>query len=104
MLSEVHADGRTVFLSSHNLPEVEHTCGRVGIIREGKLVSVDEVASLKQHEVDISFAGPALPTWFSSLPDVRSVTLESSTHEVHLVAQGELQNVIKVAADHNARR
>src|SRR3989441_1182773 len=70
LLSEVHADGRTVFLSSHNLPEVEHTCNRVGIIRQGKLVAVDEVATLKQikqHDVDLSFAAPASPQWFTSL-------------------------------------
>src|SRR2546429_4379060 len=57
LLSEVHADERTIFLSSHNLAEVEHTCERVGIIREGKLVTIDQVAALKQikqHDVDLS--------------------------------------------------
>ena len=38
MVAEMHAEGRTIFLSSHILPEVEHTCERVGIIREGELV------------------------------------------------------------------
>jgi ABC-2 type transport system ATP-binding protein len=105
LLSEVHADGRTVFLSSHNLPEVEHTCDRVGIIREGKLVAVDEVAALKQikqHDVDLSFAAPASPAWFTSLQGVRSAAPGRSLHEVHLAAQGELHDVIKVAAQHDA--
>ncbi|HKS69905.1 MAG TPA: ABC transporter ATP-binding protein, partial [Ktedonobacterales bacterium] len=47
MVAEAHAGGQTVFLSSHNLPEVEHTCQRVGIIREGRLAKVDDVAALK---------------------------------------------------------
>lgn len=105
MLSEAHADGRTVFLSSHNLPEVEHTCERVAIIREGKLVTVDEVAALKQmkqHDVDLSFPTPASLEWFTSLPGVRSVATGRSTHELHLTVQGELLDVIKVAAGHDA--
>lgn len=105
MLSEVHADERTVFLSSHNLPEVEHTCDRVGIIREGKLVTVDEVATLKQikqHDVDLSFAAPASPQWFASLQGVCSAAPGRSPHQVHLAVQGELHDVIKVAAQHDA--
>jgi len=105
LLSEVHADGRTVFLSSHNLPEVEHTCDRVGIIREGKLVTVGEVVALKhlkQHEVGLSFAGPASPEWFTRLPGVSNVRSGLSQREVHLAVQGELHGVIKVAAEHDA--
>ena len=105
LLSEVHADGRTIFLSSHNLPEVEHTCERVGIIREGKLVTVGEVATLKhikQHDVDLSFAGPASLEWFSHLPGVLSVTPGRSASDLHLAVQGELPTVIKVAAGHDA--
>src|SRR5260221_12356378 len=43
MLIEVRDDGRSVFLSSHILPEVEQTCDHVGIIREGNLVTVSQV-------------------------------------------------------------
>jgi ABC-2 type transport system ATP-binding protein len=105
LLSEAHADGRTIFLSSHNLPEVEHTCERVGIIREGKLVTVDEVATLKhlkQHDVDLSFAAPASLEWFSHLPGLLSAAPGRSSCEVHLALQGDLHDVIKVAAEHDA--
>src|SRR5438067_9989650 len=50
ILAEAHAQGATVFLSSHVLSEVEHTCDHVGIIREGRLVragSVREVVAEK---------------------------------------------------------
>src|SRR5712691_3761481 len=47
MVKEVRDEGRTVFLSSHILSEVEQTCTRVGIIREGQLVRVGGVAELK---------------------------------------------------------
>src|SRR5262252_10387145 len=47
MIAEVHDEGQTVFLSSHILPEVEHTCDPVAIIREGRLVTIDHVSALK---------------------------------------------------------
>ena len=73
LVAETRADGRTIFLSSHILPEVEHTCDRVGIIREGELVRVDDVSALRDlrhHEVEIVFAGPAPVDAFQSLPGV----------------------------------
>jgi ABC-2 type transport system ATP-binding protein len=60
MVGEVKAEGTTVFLSSHVLSEVEETCSRVGIIRDGRLVSdmtMDKVHELRFHEVIIEFAG-----------------------------------------------
>jgi ABC-2 type transport system ATP-binding protein len=60
MVGEVKASGSTVFLSSHVLSEVEETCSRVGIIRDGGLVSdmtMDKVHDLRFHEVVIEFGG-----------------------------------------------
>jgi ABC-2 type transport system ATP-binding protein len=60
MVGEVSAAGATVFLSSHVLSEVEETCSRVGIIRDGRLVSdmtMDKVHELRYHEVVIDFSG-----------------------------------------------
>ena len=40
------SQGKTIFLSSHNLYEVEQLCERVGIIDKGKIVAVDTIANL----------------------------------------------------------
>src|SRR5207248_10906723 len=48
LVREARAEGRTVFLSSHILGEVERTCDRVAIIREGRLVKVDRVEALRE--------------------------------------------------------
>ncbi|MCX5308103.1 ABC transporter ATP-binding protein [Streptomyces sp. NBC_00160] len=48
LLREAAAAGRTVLLSSHILPEVQRTCGRVAIIRDGRLVTVQSVAGLRE--------------------------------------------------------
>jgi hypothetical protein len=55
----------------------------VGIIREGGLVKVDEVASFKdiqQHDVEISFISPSSPEWFRNIPGVLSVLTVTPGH------------------------
>lgn len=42
--------GKTIFMSSHQFAEIERTCERVGIIREGELLAVQDVATFKQNE------------------------------------------------------
>src|SRR6266849_2364821 len=105
MVAEVRADGRTVFLSSHILPEVEHTCDRVAIIREGRLVKIDHVSSLKdihQHDVEISFPGPASVDWFKHVEGVVSVAQGADERTLQLNVQGVLTEIIRVASDHYA--
>ena len=51
ILQEFAANGTTVFMSSHNLAEVERICWRVGIIKDGKLISVDSVRELKGKKI-----------------------------------------------------
>ncbi len=105
MVAEVHAEGRTFFLSSHILPEVEHTCDRVAIIREGRLVKIDHVSALKdirQHDVEISFPGPASVEWFRHLADVVNVVPLADGRSLQLHVQGPLTEVLKIAGEHNA--
>jgi ABC-2 type transport system ATP-binding protein len=51
LLLEERARGKTIFLSSHILPEVERVCDRVGIVRDGLLISVERVEDLKHRKV-----------------------------------------------------
>jgi len=105
MVAEVRAEGRTVFLSSHILPEVEHTCDRVAIIREGRLVRIDHVSSLKeisQHDVEITFAGPASVEWFKNVAGVVKVAQEGNERTLQLNVQGALTEIIHIASQHNA--
>ncbi len=99
LIAETRAAGRTVFLSSHVLPEVERTCDRVGIIREGVLVAVEDVASLKAkalRRLEIRFASPPPLAAFEGLPGVRDLRIENSS--LHSQVAGSLDAMIKAAA------
>src|SRR5579859_6417323 len=105
LADEVHANGCTIFLSSHVLPEVERTCDRVAIIREGRLVKIDHVSALKdirQHDVEISFAGTASVDWFNGVAGITSVSPTADERTLQLHVQGTLTEVMKVAVAHNA--
>ncbi len=101
LVKEARDEGRTVFLSSHVLSEVEKTCTRVGIIREGRLVQVGGVAELKDikhFEVTISFAQPVPADTFKSVDGVTAVEPLNNGHALRIAIQGPADAVIKTAA------
>ena len=101
MVKEVRDEGRTVFLSSHILSEVEKTCTRVGIIRAGSIVrigGVAEVTAIKRHEMTITF-GAAVPVdAFKTLEGVVEAEASDQGHTLRLEMQGPADAVIKAAA------
>jgi len=101
MLAEVRGDGRTVFLSSHILSDVESACDRVGIIREGRLVRVGSVAELKdirRHKVDLTFAVVPPADEFRLLEGVERLDVLPDGRTLRLIVHGEIDPVVKVAA------
>jgi len=101
MVREACNEGSTVFLSSHVLSEVEKTCTRVGIIREGRLVRVGGIAELKdikRYEITIAFAQPVPIEAFAQLEGVAQVEKLSNGSAVRLAMQGAADAVIKAAA------
>ena len=101
LIDEVKAEGRTVFLSSHILPEVDRVCDRVGIIREGHLVAVEEIAELKRkrlRQMELTFGQPVSPSAFD-LAGVRDVVQTGNTLRFFVdEAPGSLDGVVKRAA------
>ena len=100
LLAEVRKDGRTVFLSSHIMPEVERVCDRVAIIREGSVVTVEDVATLKSRalrRLEIHFAEPVSAERFNGIDGVRDVTVQDSILSCTVV--GELDALVKAAAE-----
>jgi ABC-2 type transport system ATP-binding protein len=84
MVQEAAADGQTVFMSSHVMSEVQQTCRRVGIIREGELVTVADVEALRaqaRRTVEIVFADPPATVGaagFADLPQLQNLTVTAA--------------------------
>ena len=101
IIREAKAEGRTVFLSSHILGEVEKTCDRVAIIRDGRLVKVDSVEALRDlahHQVELRFSGEVPVAAFSALPGVSDVTTDD--HVLRLRVSGSITPVVRAAAQY----
>ena len=99
LLEDAVRDGRTVFFSSHVLPEVERVSEAVAIIRAGRIVAVEDVARLKSrsvHVVEVTFSEPPPLHAFSALPGVREVRRDGSM--VHLQAREGIDPLIKALA------
>ncbi len=103
LLREERAAGRTVFLSSHNLSEVERVCDRVAIIRDGKLVMVEQVEALKANrvrEMTITFRQPIDPRTFES---DGLVMLERSDRRIRISVRGDLNPLIRTLARYDVQ-
>jgi ABC-2 type transport system ATP-binding protein len=100
MMREVAADERTVFLSSHTLSEVQRVADRVGIIRSGRLIAVEEVAGLRSkaiRTVNLFFDEPVDAAVFGPLPGVRDVSVDN--HHVTLSFDGQMETLLKVVTE-----
>jgi ABC-2 type transport system ATP-binding protein len=101
LVREAREEGRTIFLSSHIIDEVDRTCDRVAIIREGRLVQVDRIEAIRRlsfHHVELTFPGPVAPALFDGLPGVTEVAAEGD--RVTMRVSGPIGQVIAVAAAH----
>ena len=104
LLGEVSSEGRTVFLSSHTLSEVERVTHRVAILRRGRLVVVDSLENLRNvavQRLEIEFGEPVDGDEFRTLPGVKDVQVVGKT--VTIGFEGSADAVVRAAAAHEVR-
>jgi len=97
ILEECSADGVTVFFSSHVLSEVQRLCHRVGILREGRLVAVEQVEALRARAVKrvrVEWRGDR--AWLP--PGAKNV--ERTGPAVSFLYQGQAPDLLGQLAEH----
>jgi ABC-2 type transport system ATP-binding protein len=102
LLRETAAEGRTVFLSSHELDEVQRSAERIGIIKDGRLVAEDTVEGLRRaapQKMEVRFRRPVDPAELKALAGV-TITASDGLH-LTLDVTGEIGPVLRIIASHD---
>jgi len=98
VLRELRAQGRTVFLSSHDLSEVGAVCDRVGMIRLGRMIAVERIEDLKRRaarELEIRFeAAPPIDA-FRNVAGIRDLRIDGTL--LHCIVTGSPDAILRAA-------
>jgi ABC-2 type transport system ATP-binding protein len=101
LVAEERERGCAVFVSSHELDEVERVCDRVGIVREGRLIAVERMADLlgkARRKVTVQLADGGGLEDLRTLPGVSD--LEAANGRVTFKVAGDLDPIVKALAAH----
>ncbi len=100
ILLELREKGATIFISSHNLPEVQKICDRAAIIKAGKIVAIESIKTLNQkrfHKIEAHFEDKFTLSEFK----VQGVTkIEPIESGVIISTNGDINAVMKAVCRH----
>ncbi len=108
IIMEENQKGKTLFISSHILSEIERTCHRVGIISNGKLLAEDDLTHLKHQianemEISVELEGysDAIASSLEELEFVTSAVYEDSRLTVKTTMDDDYRaQISRVIASH----
>ncbi|MGB2799980.1 MAG: ABC transporter ATP-binding protein [Dehalococcoidia bacterium] len=106
-LLEEAARGKTIFMSSHILSDVEKTCHRVGVIREGRMVAVEEVETLREKAgqvVTVEFDQRVDQIALQNIPGVSEINRHGDGRHYILKVTGRMDPLIKTLSRHQVLR
>jgi ABC-2 type transport system ATP-binding protein len=101
ILREEQERGKTIFLSSHQLTEVERVADRVAIIRDGLLVAVEDVGRLKairERKMELTFSEPVGVERFSGIKEIRVLKSTPDGRYLELSVRGDLNPLLELIA------
>ena len=96
-LLDERSRGKTVFLSSHNLAEVERVADRVGIIRDGRMVAIEHIDNLRarrSRRMDVTLATAMTNGFLDGLDGIRVVETTDGGKQLHLSVQGSPRELL----------
>ncbi len=99
-LLEMKDEGKTIFMSSHNLSEVEKICGRAAIIRKGKLIAVEDIKKLNSKRLYKVWVLSKNVEDLKDLKKIKGVEIETeSNSEIYLKVVGRIDPIVKYFAN-----
>jgi ABC-2 type transport system ATP-binding protein len=104
-LLQEQARGKTIFMSSHIMSDVEKVCQRVAVIRQGEIVTIEEVEKLRQkagQRVTVEFGDALTADEVARMPGVSMVTIHN--HVYHFTVSGSMDALIKALSRHEVLR
>ncbi|MFX0014024.1 MAG: ATP-binding cassette domain-containing protein [Promethearchaeota archaeon] len=107
LLLEMRDKGKTIFLSSHNLTEVQAVCDRVGIIREGKMIIIESIKELKKKSMqamNVEFAsGEVIEVdVFKAIPNVIEVKKQDGIFQIKV--KEDVNDLLKAVTSRRVKR
>jgi len=93
LLREMQNEGKTIFFSSHNLPEVEKVCHRIAIIREGEMVALETLEGLKKKKLKRLQFTLSRPVPGLDLPGANLVDQKALSYEY--LVEGDIQTLLQ---------
>ncbi len=107
LLLQMRDEDKTIFLSSHNLTEVQAICDRVGIIRKGKIIVIETVKELRRKSMQllsVEFVNGEIPDLdeFQAIPNVFSVEKKANTFFVKV--KEDVNDLLKFVTSRRVKR
>jgi len=106
LIASLRAEGKTVFMCSHILSDIEVLCDNIAILKKGKLAhagSLDDLRTREGHLIEIIATGADEPTLKANLKDGVQVMRDSSGLRIHIQDEKEIDSVIAALRKANGK-
>lgn len=98
ILKEENSRGITIFFSSHTLSEVQKMCRRVGIIKEGRIIAVEDIENLRKKQlrkIQVEFAHPVKSNEIECIGVIAS---QADRNILSFMFSGKMNNLLEALA------
>ena len=109
MLLRISNDGKTIFLTTHDMDEANQLCNRVAIINKGKIVAIDapeklRLATSSMHSVEVSFADMINQETLAPIPGINTIRRVGDKYRLYTSNPGDLVTSLVRYCDANGHK
>ena len=109
LIQTLNTEGKTLFLTTHDMDEANQLCNRVAIINRGRIVAIDAPEKLRiainsLHSVEVSFDGPVNSEALANIPSVSTVKKIGDKFKLYTTEPGELVTSLVSYSHSNGRK